>query len=198
MMPDVAGMPIRHETPAGPVPDALCAGFAVVVPRPGAQAAGRVTPAGRAGCGCGRGCAGSWFVFASWSASWYRCSLVRSSSPPARPASASSTVPTMLAHSGVRSPWMIPAPWNVIWTVTDRSSKAPSGSRSGSSGRHRALPPSPLPSTPAERDGAAPGARRSPRPSRWSLRHAAARFSGLGLRAAGAGYRRCVSSRWLR
>ena len=57
---------------------------------------------------------------------------------PGEAVSWSSTVPTVLTHSGVRSPWMIPAPWNVVWTFTDRSSKSWPGSWSGSSGRHRA------------------------------------------------------------
>ena len=50
---------------------------------------------------------------ASASASWYRCSRVRSSSFPAGAPSASSTRPTTSAHSGVRSPWITPAPPNV-------------------------------------------------------------------------------------
>ena len=68
---------------------------------------------------------------ASGSASWYRCSWVRSSSSPAGADSASSTLPTTAAHSGVRSPLRTPAPWNVVSSRTPRSANARSGSSSG-------------------------------------------------------------------
>ena len=74
---------------------------------------------------------------ASASASWYRCSRVRSSSAPAGADSASSTCATIAAHSGVRSPVRTPAPWNVVSSRTPRSPNAPAGSSSGRSPRAR-------------------------------------------------------------
>ena len=74
---------------------------------------------------------------ASSSASWYRCACVRSSSAPAGADSASSTVPTTAAHSGVRSPVITPAPPKVVTSRTARSSNARAGSSSGSSDRDR-------------------------------------------------------------
>ena len=61
---------------------------------------------------------------ASCSASWYRCAWLRSSSAPAGADSASGTVPTIDAHSGLRSPVRTPAPSNVVSSLTDRSSNA--------------------------------------------------------------------------
>ena len=74
---------------------------------------------------------------ASCSASWYRWSRVRSSSFPAGADSASSTLATTAAHSGVRSPFITPAPWNVVSSRTPRSPNAWSGSSSGRSDRAR-------------------------------------------------------------
>ena len=74
---------------------------------------------------------------ASASASWYRCSFVRSSSFPAGAPSASSTRPTTSAHSGVRSPWITPAPPNVVASFSPRSAKSRPGSSSGRSPRAR-------------------------------------------------------------
>ena len=68
---------------------------------------------------------------ASASASWYRWPLVRSSSAPAGAASASSTAATAAAHSGVRSPWMTPAPPMVVASFTSRSANSRPGSWSG-------------------------------------------------------------------
>ena len=70
---------------------------------------------------------------ASASASWYRCSWVRSSSAPAGADSASSTLATTAAHSGVRSPVSTPAPWNVVSSRTPRSANPRAGSSSGRS-----------------------------------------------------------------
>ena len=74
---------------------------------------------------------------ASASASWYRWSRVRSSSAPAGADSASSTVATTAAHSGVRSPVITPAPWNVVSSRTPRSANPRAGSSSGRSARAR-------------------------------------------------------------
>ena len=74
---------------------------------------------------------------ASCRASWYRSSLLRSSSLPALPPSASSTRPTTSAHSRVRSPYSSPAPPNVVASFTPRSAKSRSGSSSGRSDRAR-------------------------------------------------------------
>ena len=74
---------------------------------------------------------------ASASASWYRCSRVRSSSSPAGADSASSTFPTTAAHSGVRSPVITPAPWKVVSSRTPRSPNSRAGSSSGRSTRAR-------------------------------------------------------------
>ena len=70
---------------------------------------------------------------ASASASWYRCGRVRRSPPPAGADRASRTAWTIAAHSGVRSPWMTPAPSKVVSRDTPRSSRgslSSSGSRS--------------------------------------------------------------------
>ena len=61
---------------------------------------------------------------ASCSPSWHRCAWLRVSSAPAGADSASSTVATTEAHSGVRSPCSTPAPPNVVSSRTDRSSNA--------------------------------------------------------------------------
>ena len=61
---------------------------------------------------------------ASCSPSWNRCAWLRVSSAPAGADSASSTVLTTEAHSGVRSPCSTPAPPNVVSSRTDRSSNA--------------------------------------------------------------------------
>ena len=74
---------------------------------------------------------------ASSSASWYRCAWLRLSSAPAGAPSASSTAPTTAAHSGVRSPDITPAPWNVVSRCTARSSDVRAGSSSGRSDRDR-------------------------------------------------------------
>ena len=71
---------------------------------------------------------------ASCSASWQRCGWLRASSAPAGADSASSTVATIEAHSGVRSPVRTPAPPNVVSSFTDRSSNASSLSLSSSCG----------------------------------------------------------------
>ena len=65
---------------------------------------------------------------ASCKASWHRCGCVRASSAPAGADSASSTVPTIDAHSGDRSPVSTPAPPNVVSTRTHRSANASSSS----------------------------------------------------------------------
>ena len=65
---------------------------------------------------------------ASCSASWQRCGWLRASSAPAGADSASSTVATIEAHSGVRSPVSTPAPPNVVSTRTHRSANASSSS----------------------------------------------------------------------
>ena len=65
---------------------------------------------------------------ASCKASWYRSSWLRSSSFPAGAPSASSTLPTIAAHSAVRSPYKTPAPPNVVASFTPRSAKCRSGS----------------------------------------------------------------------
>ena len=61
---------------------------------------------------------------ASASASWYRWPLVRSSSLPALPPSASSTAATAAAHSAVRSPCRTPAPPMVVASFTSRSANS--------------------------------------------------------------------------
>ena len=75
---------------------------------------------------------------ASCRASWYRWAWLRVSSAPAGADSASSTVATTEAHSGVRSPVSTPAPSNVVSSFTDRSSNPSSCSSSGVLGRDRA------------------------------------------------------------
>ena len=90
---------------------------------------------------------------ASASASWYRCSWVRSSSFPAGAASASSTAATAAAHSAVRSPCTTPAPPIVAASLTSRSAKSARGpGRAGPRG----------PARTSRRTGP-PGAQPSPR-----------------------------------
>ena len=75
---------------------------------------------------------------ASCSPSWNRCAWLRVSSAPAGADSASSTVATTEAHSGVRSPCSTPAPPNVVSSRTDRSPNASSSPLPGLAGSDRA------------------------------------------------------------
>src|ERR1700733_14350921 len=78
---------------------------------------------------CGSRSEASRRFIASWRASWYRSGRVRRSPAPAGADRASRTACTMAAHSGLRSPWMTPAPSKVVCTDTPRSGPGfPSGS----------------------------------------------------------------------
>ena len=74
---------------------------------------------------------------ASASASWYRCSCVRSSSFPAGADSASSTLATTAAHSGVRSPCHHPCACRT-WSPAARPGRRTPGPGPHRAGRPRA------------------------------------------------------------
>ena len=105
---------------------------------------------------------------ASCSASWQRCGWLRASSAPAGADRASSTVATIEAHSGVRSPVSTPAPPNVVSTRTDRSPNASPSSWSGVlwGGTGRRSPRPARPGPPHPRRPPPPRAGSRPRP-RW-------------------------------
>ena len=109
---------------------------------------------------------------ASSSASWSRCTGVRTSSGPPFLPNASSTAPSAAAHAGVKSPSSRPAPRNVRPSRTRRlanpSSSPPSGpSSSGAALRDRICSASPARSA-SDAPPAAAANRISSAPDRWA------------------------------